>query len=130
MESWPTFKSRRFSIGILGAITLGLKGLVYFLQKKRRMNSEIYINQVLKELRLSFFKRYMEEKRDMIWIDDGARYHTSKMTTKWCQKFGFLRMLWPTQSPDLNAIENLWHINKIRISAQRHRILEEMQKVI
>ncbi len=37
----------------------------------------------------------------------GARYHTSKMTTEWCQKFSLLRMLWPAQSTDLNLIENL-----------------------
>ena len=57
------------------------------------MNSEIYINQVLKELGLPFFKRCVEERGDMIWMDDEAGYHTSKMTTKWCQKFGHLRMV-------------------------------------
>ena len=68
----PIFKSGRSSIGIWGAITLGLKGPVHFLQKERRMNSEIYINQVLKELELPFFKRCVEERGDMIWMDDGA----------------------------------------------------------
>ena len=82
----PTFKSVRSSIGIWRAITLGSKGPVHFLQKDRRMNSEIYINQVLKELGLPFFKRCVEERGDMIWMDDGAQYHTSRMTTKWCHK--------------------------------------------
>lgn len=43
MESWyfrPTFKSWRSCIRIEGAITLGLKQLVYFLQRKRRINSK------------------------------------------------------------------------------------------
>ena len=125
-------KSGRSSISIWGAIILGLKGPVHFLQKDGRMNSEIYINQVLKELGLPLFKRCVDEIGDMIWMDDGARYDISKMTTKWCQKFGHLRMLWPAQSPDLSPIENLWCIIKIKVSAQRHRIhlLEEMQKVI
>ena len=48
------------------AITLGLKELVYFLQKKRRMNSEIYINQVLKELELPFLKFDVGERWDTI----------------------------------------------------------------
>ena len=81
----PTFKSAESFMGIYGAITLGLKGPVHFLQKDGRINSEIYINQVLKELRLPFFKRCVEKRGDMIWMDDGALYHTSKMKTKWCQ---------------------------------------------
>lgn len=57
----------------------------------------------------------------MIWMDDSAAYHTSKFTTKVCQKAG-LRMIWPAQFPYLNPIENLWRLIKIRISDRRHQI--------
>lgn len=71
------------------------------------MNSEIYINQVLKKVGLPFLKRCIEVRGDMIWMDDGIGYHASKMTTKWCHKFGLSPMPWLVQLPDLNPIENL-----------------------
>ena len=96
------------------------------------MNSEIYINQSSKELELTIFKHFNEKRQDMIWMDNGVRYYTSKMTTKKYQKFGLLQMLWPAQSLDLPPIENLWRIIKIKVNTQRQRIhsLEEMQRVI
>lgn len=60
------FKNERFYICIWGAITLGLKRPVYFLQKDGRMNSEIYINKILKKLGLLFFKCYIEKRENMI----------------------------------------------------------------
>ena len=53
----PTFKSGRTTIGIWGAIALGLKGPVHFLQKERQMNLDVYVNQVLKDLGLLFYEK-------------------------------------------------------------------------
>ena len=71
------------------------------------MNSDIYINQMLEELGLLFYKQYIREKGPMIWIDDGAGYYTFKTTAVYRRRVGLIRMDWPAQSPNLNPIENL-----------------------
>ena len=44
-------------------ITLDLKGRVHFLQREGRMNSKIYVNQVLKELGLPFYNRCRRKRQ-------------------------------------------------------------------
>ena len=42
------------------------------------------------------------------------------------------RIEWPAQSPNLNPIENLWRIIKLRISKRQHRIhsIQELEVII
>lgn len=74
----PTFKSGQSTVGIWKTIAWDIKGPVHFLHKEKRMNSTIYIDQVLAELGLPFYDQCVQERSYMLYINDGADYHTSK----------------------------------------------------
>jgi hypothetical protein len=102
-----TFKSERSILSIWKTIVLRIKNSLHFLQKDKRMNFEIYVNQMLKELSFSIYERYVRDRDYMIWMNDEVDYHISDYIIKWRRENELNRMHWSTQSSDLNLIENL-----------------------
>lgn len=52
---------------------------------------------------------------DMVFQQDLAPCHVSKLMTRFFAESGLTVLAWPGNSPDLNPIENLWSIIKARL---------------
>ena len=48
-------------------------------------------------------------------IEDGLGVHISVLANKFRGAYGIVRSDWPPRPPDLNPIENVWHMLKVRL---------------
>ena len=69
---------------------------------------------------------------DEIFMQDNATVHASKSTMNWIQSHNIPTMKWPSRSPDLNPIENVWGIMARRIyaSGKQYSNTKELKEAI
>ena len=96
-------------------------------QTTNKMNAVEYKN-ILENVLLP----YAEEDMPLRWVfqQDNDPKHTSKLVKKCIEDQKINLMTWPSQSPDLNPIENLWCDLKKKLSKQTFSNKEQLWQCV
>ena len=73
------------------------------------VNSAKYI-EILQESLLPTLADHHLSPTNIIFQQDNAGAHQAHATSNFLNNLGTRTLPWPTNSPDMNIIENVWHI--------------------
>jgi DDE superfamily endonuclease len=89
-----------------------------------KMNAHDYVDAIMDGEMFDFWMESSEELGQVMMMEDGAGYHKGVATKRREQLEqdgwqGWGPGTWPSSSPDLNPIENFWHILRSNIRKRR-----------
>ncbi|XDV36075.1 hypothetical protein PO909_005924 [Leuciscus waleckii] len=122
----PTVKHGGGNIILWGCFSA--KGTERLHRTEGRMDGAMYREILANNLLPSV--RALKMGRGWVFQHDNDPKHTARATKEWLRKKHLKVLEWPSQSPDLNPIENLWRELKVHIAQRQPRNLKDLEKNI
>lgn len=119
-----SFTQSSVKVMVWACIMEGAKGPIVVLDypggKGGGFNADRYQEQVLDGPFWDFYISMVDDRDYMYFMQDNAPCHKSRKIKRWFEGTWIPMLPHPPKSPDVNPLENIWHILKDRIRARPH----------
>jgi len=122
----PTVKHGGGHVMVWGCMSYNGVGNLAFIEGI--MNAQMYIDVLRDNLQQSAIKLGIQETFQ--FQQDNDPKHTAKKTREWLLQNVPKQLFTPPQSPDVNPIENLWHILDLQIRKRKISNKNDLKKVL
>lgn len=126
----PRNRSGRFSVNVWAWISVHGPGVAWRIMGNGRFNGQVY-RDILENVMLPSVEQ-LYPNNTFIYQQDNCPIHTARIITQWFGNNNIELLPWPSRSPDINPIENVWGllVKKIYGRNFRPRNKEELWSAI